>query len=96
MEIKRKIGILIQTRRKFVIRQPPEGERVFCAECSEPMLTAEQTAALLAVSQRRIFQLVELGAGHFTETEAGALFVCPNSFVEFVSNQTPVLKGENL
>ncbi|HLM61193.1 MAG TPA: hypothetical protein VK308_10330 [Pyrinomonadaceae bacterium] len=96
MEIKRKIGILIQTRRKFVIRQSPEGELGVCAECGETMLSAEQTAALLAVSHRRIFQLVELGAGHFTETDVGALFVCPNSLVEFISNQTPVLKGENL
>ena len=96
MEIKRKIGILIQTRRKFVIRQSPEGERVACAECGETMLSAEQTAALLTVSQRRIFQLVELGAGHFTETDAGALLVCPNSFAEIFSNQTPALKGENL
>ena len=43
------------------------------------MLTIAQAAVLFCLKQSRIFQIVETGAAHFTETEAGALMICLNS-----------------
>ncbi len=43
------------------------------------MLTIAQAAVLLGIKQSRIFQIVETGAIHFTESEAGALMICLNS-----------------
>ena len=38
-----------------------------------------QVAILLGIKQSRIFQIIETGAAHFTEAEAGALMICLNS-----------------
>ena len=38
-----------------------------------------QAAVVLGVKQSRIFQIIETGAAHFTEAEAGALMICLNS-----------------
>lgn len=79
MEIKRIFEKLTVTKRRFVIRQTPLAEQTVCAECGEPMLTIAQAAVLFCLKQSRIFQIVETGAAHFTETEAGALMICLNS-----------------
>jgi len=78
MEIKRKIEKLVVTKRRFVIRQSPS-EQTTCAECGESMLRIAQAAKLLGIKQRRIFQIIETGAAHFTEAEAGTLMICLNS-----------------
>ena len=79
MEIKRKFETLVATKRRYVIRQSPLVRPTTCAECGEPMLAIEQAADLLGIKQRRIFQIIETGAAHFTEAEAGALMICLNS-----------------
>ena len=79
MEITRKFETLIATKRRYVIRQSPPIKQTTCAECGEPMLTIEQAADLLGIKQRRIFRIIETGAAHFTEAEAGALMICLNS-----------------
>ena len=84
MEIKRNFEKLVVTKRKFVIRQMPSVQQTACAECGEPMLTIAQAAVLFRLKQSRIFQIVETGAAHFTETEAGALMICLNSLVKFL------------
>ncbi|MBK8151082.1 MAG: hypothetical protein IPN69_01655 [Acidobacteria bacterium] len=48
------------------------------------MLPIAQAAVLLRIKQSRIFQIVETGAAHFTEAEAGALMVCLNSLGRFL------------
>lgn len=84
MEIKRNFETLVVTKRRFVIRQTPAVEQTVCAECGETMLPIAQAAVLLRIKQSRIFQIVETGAAHFTEAEAGALMVCLNSLGRFL------------
>ena len=82
MEIKRKFELLIDTNRRYIIRQPASGRQIACAECGEPMLTTEQAARIFGIKQRRIFQIIETEAAHFTETEAGAVMICLTSLAE--------------
>ena len=79
MEIKRNFEQVVVTKRRFVVRQTTSAEQTTCAECGEPMLAIAQAAVLSGIKQSRIFQIVETGAAHFTETEAGALMICLNS-----------------
>lgn len=82
MEITHTTDILVETKRRFIIRQPQTEERIVCPNCGELMLTIERTAVLLSVSQLAVFRLIETSAAHFIETGAGVLFVCPNSLAE--------------
>lgn len=79
MEIKRNFEKLTVTKRRFVIRQMPPFKQTNCANCGETMVTIAQAAVLLRLKQSRIFQIVETGAAHFTEAEAGALMICLSS-----------------
>ena len=79
MKIERKFESVTETKRRFVIRQFPSGKQIACVECGEPMLAIAQAAVLLGIKQSRIFQIVEAGAAHFTEKEAGALMICVTS-----------------
>jgi hypothetical protein len=58
-----------------------------CPECAGPMLAAEQGAVLLAISRRRIYQLIEIGGAHFVETSTGILLVCPNSLAKTIEGK---------
>lgn len=82
MEIKRTTEISVEKSRQFIIRHTKHDTPVFCPECGEPMITAEQTAQIFDISQRRIFQLIEACAAHFVETETGAVMVCLASLRE--------------
>ncbi len=84
MEIKRKFDLLIETNRRYVIRQMPPSEKTACAECGEPMLRVEQAADFFGIKQRRIFQIIETEAAHFTETGAGAVIICITSLADFL------------
>ena len=79
MEIKRKFESLTVTNRRYIIRQSPPDRQIACAECGEPMLTAEQSANIFGIKQRRIFQIIETDAAHFTEIEESALMICLTS-----------------
>ena len=79
MEIKRRYEKLSMTKRRFVICQTPSVKQMTCAECGEPRLAIAQAAVLLGIKQSRIFQIVETGAAHFTEIEAGAVMICLSS-----------------
>ena len=101
MEIKRKFDLLIATKRRYIIRQAPSGRQISCAECGELMLTAEQAANLCGITQRRIFQLIETQAAHYTETEAGAMMICLTSLTAVLDGKTQnnqhkaAIEGEN-
>ncbi len=86
MEIKRTTEISVEKTRRFIIRQPEADEIFSCPKCGEPMLTAENSAALFRIRYRRIYQIVEAGAAHFFENETGAMFVCPSSLAATVSD----------
>jgi hypothetical protein len=93
MEIKRKTEIFVETNRRFVIHEPESAEQIFCLQCAEPTLTAEQTAELFKVSRRDIYRLIENGTVHFTETESGILLVCPSSLAGVLASRTKILRG---
>ena len=87
MEIKRKFEMLVATNRRYIIRQPASGKQITCAECGEPMLTTEQAAKIFGIKQRRIFQIIETEAAHFTETETGAVLICIKSLAKFLDGE---------
>lgn len=78
MEIKRKTTIEIEQHRRFSLTQPSSNAAVNCPSCAttERMVTAEHCAATFDISRRMIYQLVEAGAVHFAETEAGMTLLC--------------------
>ena len=84
MEIKRKFEMLVATNRRYTIRQSPSVRQIACAECGEPMLMSEQAAGFFGIKQRRIFQIIETEAAHYTEIEAGAVMICMTSLAEFL------------
>ena len=87
MEIKRKFEMLVATNRRYIIRQAVSGKQITCTECGEPMLTTEQAANIFCIKQRRIFQIIETEAAHFTEIEAGAAMICLTSLAEFLDGE---------
>ena len=87
MEIKRKIEMLIATNEKYVIRKSSTRSQTACAECGAPVLTTEQAANLFDITQRRIFQIIEAEAVHFTEAEAGVAMICITSLAEFLDGE---------
>lgn len=70
MKIKRKFELLIETNRRYIIRQSRSSRQITCAECGEPMLTTEQAAGFFGIKQRRIFRIIEAEAAHFAEIES--------------------------
>ena len=86
MKIKRKFDLLVETNRRYAIRQSQSGEQIACAACGEPMLRVEQAAVFFGVKQRRIFQIIETEAAHFTETESGAVMICITSLEGALEN----------
>lgn len=86
MEIKRKFELVIETNRRYIIRQAPPGRQIRCAQCGEPMLTVEQAAGFFNIKQRYIFQIIETEAAHFSEIEAGEVMICITSLKETLDN----------
>ena len=95
MEIKRKFELLIETNRRYVIRQSSPDEKTACAQCGEPMLRVEQAANLFGIRQRRIFQIIEVESAHFIETEAGAVMICITSLKETLDNGKTLMPAES-
>lgn len=89
MEIKRKFEMLVATNRRYIVHQSTPGKQIACAECGEPMMTTEQAANLCGIKQRRIFQIIENEAAHFTEIETGAVIIC-------LSSLAAILDGEQI
>lgn len=79
--------MVVTTNRRYIIRQSPSDRQIVCPKCGKPTLTAEQAAQLFGIKQRRIFQIIETDAAHFTETEAGAVLVCIKSLAEFLDDR---------
>ncbi len=87
MEIKRKFEMSVATNRRYIIQQSKQHGQIPCAECGEPMLTTEQAASIFDIKQRRIFQIIETEAAHFTEIEAGAAMICLTSLAEVLDGR---------
>lgn len=87
MEIKRKIEFLVATNRRYIIRESVSYVKITCLHCGEAMLNAEGSAGLFGITQRRVFQIIETEAVHFTETEAGAVMICLTSLSAILSRE---------
>jgi hypothetical protein len=95
MEIKRKFEMLVETNRRYIIRQSPPGGQIACAECGEPMLRVAQAASLFGIKQRRVFQIIETEAAHFTETESGAAMICITSLEKTLDGGKNLTPADN-
>ena len=64
----------------------PNVIRRFCQNCQSEQIfvSTEQAAALGKLTTRKVFRLVEIGAIHFFETEAGFTNVCLKSLMSFM------------
>jgi len=86
MEIIRKTDILVKTKRRFIISQPETCEQIFCSFCPGQMISAEASAVLFKLSRRAVYRMIETERIHFTESENGLLFICPDSFAEILTH----------
>jgi hypothetical protein len=78
---KQKTVITIETHSLTVMQTRNRSSRVWCAACNAKtqMVTVEQAARVLSVTQRAIFRLVEADRVHFAETTGGRLLICVES-----------------
>lgn len=79
MATKRRTEIIIETERVIIV--PAPAAPAWCNACSlqVEMLTPEQAAALVNVTQRTIYRWVETQLLHFVEEADGRLLICRNS-----------------
>jgi hypothetical protein len=77
----KKNKVLVETEQIIRLRRRPKKVRAWCKVCAKQvsMVSSEEAAALMGISQRTIFRQVEAGDLHFTETLEGLIFICPNS-----------------
>lgn len=53
------------------------------------MVTAEKAGKVIGVNQRRVFQIIEAGTVHFTETEGGTTLICIASMSNDAEDNPP-------
>ena len=80
MKRKRRVEIVVETRRVVTVRTHVPMPAPLCGLCSGPLVSSEVAVTVTGLSSRAIHRLVEAGEVHFAETPAGALLVCHNSF----------------
>ena len=73
--------ITVEIDRVISISQRQSSPVAWCAACESlvRMVTADEAARLARVTARLIYQWVEAGRLHFTETPEGQLLICLNS-----------------
>jgi excisionase family DNA binding protein len=78
---KRKAVITIETHSLTILQKRTRSFLLRCAVCEAEtqMVTVEQAARVLSVTQRTIFRLVESDRLHFAETPEGQLLICVES-----------------
>ena len=71
----------VQKREVVIINRPFVSPQKSCDRCTKPsgMITPDEAAALCEVSTRTIYQWLELGAIHFSETASEGLLICLSS-----------------
>lgn len=77
--MKTRTEVTLEMDRWIVISRP--GRRRWCSACSlyVDMMTIDDAALIAHVSSRTIFNWVDSGALHASETPQGLLLVCPHS-----------------
>ena len=83
----------IETERTFIFRnRSGYSAPAWCDECAREvqMSSLDEAARQAGVSELAIYQFIESGALHFTETADGHVLVCLNS----LGNNVGKVKGE--
>lgn len=82
--MKQKTEITFETEETISLRQEAKKFKMFCPPCQAlvEMVTPPTAAALVGLSEREIFRLIENGRLHFVEAER--VFVCR----EFLRNKS--------
>ncbi|MCA1636122.1 MAG: hypothetical protein LC802_21140 [Acidobacteria bacterium] len=80
-DTKRRIEITVERQRIVLIKRRTPSTPVWCETCAERplMLTPDEAARLLDMTERDIYRRVEARQVHFTETAGGRLYVCGSS-----------------
>ena len=80
-DTKRRIEITVEHQRILLVRRREPSTHIRCEACAgrPQMLSSDEAARLLGVSERTIFQRVEARQVHFVETDDGRLYVCGSS-----------------
>ena len=80
-DTKRRIEITVERQRILLVKRRHPSTPVWCESCDgRPlMLTLDEAARLLDMSERDIYRRVEARQAHFTETAGGRLYVCGSS-----------------
>ena len=75
------IKVAVKRRQVVIINRPFVSPQKSCHRCNKPsgMITPDEAAALCEVSTRTIYQWLELGAIHFSETASEGLLICLSS-----------------
>jgi hypothetical protein len=80
--------ITFEIEQRFIIkRQSGQKTTLFCSFCQKEieMLSTDKAALLTGCNSRTIFDWVELGLLHFTETSEGLLMICKSSLEETIN-----------
>ncbi len=73
--------IIIETNRRLTVKRRGKISENWCQQCNQPVawVTPEEVVILTGISSRAVYQMVESGKAHFTETDDGFLMVCLSS-----------------
>jgi hypothetical protein len=87
---KKKTEIIVERDQVLVIRHPGPRAPQWCASCGEQaqMVSVDEAAAITRLTERTIYQQVESGQIHFSETTDGSLLVCLNALLNQIRTGT--------
>ncbi|HEY0386232.1 MAG TPA: hypothetical protein VGC64_09490 [Pyrinomonadaceae bacterium] len=80
---KRRVEVVVETHRVWIVRQPGLPAPAWCPECARTvrMVTADEAAGILRQSTRIIYHWVETRRLHYRETPVGSVLVCLDSLL---------------
>ncbi len=88
---KRRVEVMIETHRTWIISAPGLPAPAWCAECGRTvrLLTIDEAARLVCQTTRNIFRMVESRQLHYRETPTGRLLVCLDSVLALAGAAEP-------
>jgi len=87
---------VIEAHEYMIFKGAENLSRLSCAQCAAEslMVTPDEAAALRGVTSRVIYQWVEAGVIHYTESAEGWLLVCPGSLPVSADFHNVIEEGE--
>ena len=79
MKIIKKTHILVETKRKIIVSQSPSDTPLACQQCGGQMMTAQTASTLLGINIREIYQLIEKGNFHFSDSNLEVTHICSSA-----------------